>query len=113
MTEKDGFNVVFEGKGDGKGNHKGIRTWTSFNGPDDLSDFLEKTGNSDTVIAQSVSDEEAVKLTGETTTQAYLNSFLIEATSPDGQINRRQLIDSLRGLELLRPEKVSKHRRGN
>lgn len=62
-----GYNVVFEGTGKSSSNFEGIRIITGFESEEAFEKWLAETQCCDIIVARGVSDEEAHRLTAETT----------------------------------------------
>jgi hypothetical protein len=84
-----GYNVVFKGIGvENDGNHYGVITYTCFSSK---SDFDEKKQRNDfckdEVIAEGVTDSEAVELVRSTTMAARIHAAVTTCTAQDGTVN--------------------------
>ena len=55
------YYVVLEGTGEEKSNYKGVRTIRSLKSKEDFDRWKEKGGNKDIVIAENISEDEAIR----------------------------------------------------
>jgi hypothetical protein len=78
------YNVVFEGTGGPNSNYLGIRTWTSFGSKKEFDEFMMRTGNKDTIVAEGVTEESAKDLTAETSPGARIDAAFAETESDGG-----------------------------
>lgn len=78
------YNVVFEGTYEGVGkpssNLKGIRTWTSYESLDEFNEHREDS--KDTIIAEGVTEQEALKLVAQTTGEARARFVIWQSRQP-------------------------------
>jgi len=84
------YNVVFRGRGDGKGNYKGIITWTSFKDIEEFEEFCKTTDTSDEILATGVTDEQAVNFSRQTLLNDQLDAATQESTI-NGVVNEKRL----------------------
>jgi hypothetical protein len=85
-----GYNVVFKGNAKA-GGYEGIITWSTFKDKDEFEARKGSWPDSQDVIADGVTSEEAVKLVKTTSPKARLLAALEEATEADGSVNLRKL----------------------
>ena len=62
-AEKLNYHVVFRGIGGDRSNHPGVITWTSFESEADFEEWMKTADNEDEILAQGVSQEEAIGYT--------------------------------------------------
>jgi len=95
------YNVVFEGTGEENSNTKGVRTWTSFKDKNELEDFLLRGLNGDIVVAEDVTEEEAISLTSETRVEDSVIAAIEGSVMPNGRVNREVLDMKLNTLKFM------------
>jgi hypothetical protein len=86
------YNVVFRYT-QGAGSYAGVITWTAFTSKADFDSWLEKTVlEHQEVIAQGVSQEEAIALSCSTPLISLINVAIAESTNPDTGVTNNELL---------------------
>ena len=82
------YVVVFKGTGETSSNYEGIITWTVFSSKEEFERQRKlPTFTKDTVLAEGVSEEEAVALVHSTTDAARFHAAVRRATREDGSVD--------------------------
>ena len=102
MDKTPRYNVAFEYT-EAAGGYKGVRTWTSYKDKEDFhKHYNDKMRALQRVIAEGISDEEAIKITSEIPLRCYAAAAVQEATMPDGSLNEEILDMEARNLAIVR-----------
>lgn len=100
MSDSLSYAVVFEYTA-AAGGYAGVRTWTAFKSQADFEKWLKQPDNKvlekERVIAQGVTDEEAIRITEGTPVECYAAACIEEATGRSGHINEMLLEAQLSG----------------
>jgi len=80
------YNVVFEHTGE-EGTVEGIRNWTTYKSEEDFKKSYV-SNNSERVIADGVTVEEAVRLCGQVLLEVRLRESVNASTDENGEVNR-------------------------
>ena len=99
-TER-GYNLVFEGTGQENSNHLGIRTWTSFRDKEDYIQWMRESGNGDKILAEGVTQDEALKYIKQTRLADRTAAVVAASTTKDGEVNPTVLRFNLMNLLML------------
>jgi hypothetical protein len=83
QLHSEGYNVVFRGRGDGTSNYRGIMTWTSFESKAEFDAFQKTTKHTDEIVAEGVTNEQAVQICSNTSLPDRISAAVKEATRND------------------------------
>lgn len=101
-----GYNVVFKGIGGKDSNFPGIITWTDFGTREKFEEFRKQGKNKDIVLAQGVSDAEAVDFVHETRPAHRILAAVAESVI-DGNIDTNLLKFHLRNAAIASGERIT------